>query len=319
MLRVVLTACFSFCMQFGFSQVVQTITDRKDILIGEQIKLSIKATVPASATLNNWARFPDSIPHFDIVEAAKPDTSDFKDDSKVIEQTIIITSFDSGRWLFPALPVQFAGAAGQPPRILLTDSFYVNVGYSPADSSNELRDIKPIINVSIIDYKLYFIIGGIVLLLLIIYLLYRYFKKYKKERPAVPKSKLSPFDEAMDELKKMGEYNLNDAGETKIYHTKLSYIFKNYLGRKQGKSLLDNTTGDLLINIREMKIHAEDLFKLATALRYTDAVKFAKFQPSAVESEDSLQEIKETIQLIEQFIHRSLSEGGQQPPKPLNF
>lgn len=295
-----LTACFSFCMQFGFSQVVQTITDRKDILIGEQIKLTIKATVPTSATLNNWAKFPDSIPHFDIVEAARPDTSDFKDNSKVIEQTIMITSFDSGRWLFPAMPVQFAGAAGQPPRILQTDSFYVNVGYSPADSTNELRDIKPIINVSVIDYRIYFIIGGIVLALLIIYLLYRYFKKHKKEKPLVSKSILSPFDEAMTELKKLGELNLNDASETKIYHTKLSYIFKNYLGRIQGKGLLDNTTADLLINIRELNVQAEDLFKLATALRYTDAVKFAKFQPSATESEDSLQKIKETIHLIEQ-------------------
>lgn len=299
LIRAGLTACFSFCMQFGFSQVVQTITDRKDILIGEQIKLTIKATIPLSATLNNWAKFPDSIAHFEIVEAAKPDTSSFKDDSKVIEQTIIITSFDSGRWLFPAMPVQFAGAAGQPPRILQTDSFYVNVAYSPVDSTNELRDIKPIINVSVFDYKLYFIIGGVILLLLIILLLYRYFKKNKKTKTLISSSNLSPFDEAMTELKKLGQFNLNDDSEIKIYHTRLSFIFKNYLCRKQNIQLLNETTGDLLIKMRDMNMSSENISSLATVLRCTDAVKFAKYLPQAQESNYCLQTITEIINLTE--------------------
>lgn len=295
-----LTACFSFCMQLGFSQVVQTITDRKDILIGEQIKLTLKATIPTTAALNNWVKLPDSIPHFDIVEAGKPDTSSFKDDSKVIEQVIIITSFDSGRWLFPKLSMQFKGAAGQPSKILQTDSFYVNVSYSPADSTNQLRDIKPIIKVSILDYTWYFIIGGAVLLLLIIFLLYRYFKKNKKIRPLASSSHLSPNEEAMAELKKLDQYNLQDAADIKIYHTKLSAIFKNYLGRKQYKDLSNKTASDLLISMRDMDLSPENISNLATALRCTDAVKFAKYVPLSNESKDVMQKIKDTIHLIEQ-------------------
>lgn len=300
-----LTICFSFCVQFIFCQTPQTITDKKDILIGEQIKLTIKIHIePAEIqlnvnSLNRWLVMPDSIPHFDIVDTGKPDTTNFKDNSKTIEQTITITSFDSGRWVFPGLPVEFAKATGQPPQTVQTDSFYVNVSYAAADSTNELRDIKPIITISITDYFWYYIIGGGLLLLLLIYLLYRYFKKRKQSAPATALSKLSPFDEAMEELKKLAQLNLQDAGEIRLYHIKLAAIFKNYLGRKQSKNLLNKTTGDLLINMKEMNLPAEAVSNLATALRCTDAVKFAKYLPLSNESDDSLQKIKETINLIE--------------------
>jgi hypothetical protein len=306
-----LTVCFSFCVQIGFSQTIQTITDKKDILIGEQIKLTIKLPLPLnSAGLNKWLVIPDSIPHFDIVETGKPDTTNFKDDSRAIEQTITITSFDSGSWVFPALPVEFVAAAGQSPQIVKTDSFFVNVSYSPADSTNQLRDIKPIIKVSVTDLFWYYIIGGVVLLLLIIYLLYSYFKKNKKLKPAGNASGLSPFDEAMEELKKLSQFNLQGADGIKMYHTRLSAIFKNYLGRKQQLNLFNKTTGDLLISMSNINLSAENISNLATALRCTDAVKFAKYLPLSTESEDCKQKIKETI---------NLTEGSQLlNPKPLN-
>ena len=310
-LRVGLAIWFSFCMQFGFSQTVQTITDKKDILIGEQIKLTIKASLPLNAAgLNKWVVIPDSISHFEIVEKGKIDTINFKDNSKAIEQTITVTGFDSGRWVFPALPVEFAAAAGQPAQIVKTDSFYVNVSYSPPDSTNQLRDIKPIIRVSVIDYFWYYIIGGSLLLLAIIYLLYRYFKKKKKSTPAAIVSKLTPYDEAMEELKRLDQFNLQNAAEIKLYHTKLSVIFKNYLGRKQHLNLLNKTTSDLLISMKEVNLSTEAISNLATALRCMDAVKFAKYLPLSNQSEDCLQKIKETINLTEATT--SLH------PKPLN-
>jgi hypothetical protein len=51
--------------------------------------------------------------------------------------------------------------------------------------------------------------------------------------------------------------------------------------------------------MRDIHLPAEDISKLATALRCTDAVKFAKYLPLSNESEDCLQKIKETIHVIE--------------------
>lgn len=292
-----LTACLTLCVQLIYCQTLQTITDKKDILIGEQIRLTLKAPMDG---LTKWIVLPDSIPHFEIVEVARPDTINFKDDSKTIQQTITITSFDSGSWTFPPLPVEFAGAAGDSSRKLNTDPVYVNVGYAPADSTNQLRDIKPIIKVSVIDYFWIYIAAGLLLLLLIAFLLYRYFKKKKQDAPATPHSKLSPFDEAMAELKNLGRYNLNDTVQIKQYHIKLADIFKNYLGRKQGKNLFNKTAGDLLANMKDISLSTENISALATALRCTDAVKFAKYLPLPDQSEDALQKIKEIITVTEQ-------------------
>lgn len=291
LMRAGLTLCFSFFLQCVFCQQIQTITDKKDILIGEQIQLTLKA--PLNSGLIKWITLPDSIPHFEIVEATKPDTLNFKDDSKAIEQTITITSFDSGRWVFPALPVEYAGT------VINTDSFYVNVLYARPDSTNQLRDIKPIIKVSVFDLLWLYIAGGVFLLLLIIFLLYRYFNKKKQHAPAIIFSKLSPFDEAMSGLENLKQLNLQDAAEINVYHLKLAAIFKNYLGRKQGKNLFSKTTGDLLITMKEIDLPPDNISELATALRCTDAVKFAKYIPLSIESEECRQKIAATITLTE--------------------
>ncbi len=299
-LRTGLTICFSFCVQLSFSQIIQTFTDKKDILIGEQVSLKIKAILPTGGgQLSKWITIPDSIPHFDIVETGKTDTVDYKDNSKAVEQTIIFTSFDSGKWVFPSLPVEFSNASGDAVQKLQTDSIIINVSFSPPDSTNQLRDIKPIIKVSVTDYTLFYIIGAIVLLLIIIFLLIRYLKKNRKTKPERSASGLSPYDEAMAEITVLAKYNLVNADELKMYHIKLSAIFKNYLGRKQGKNLFNKTTGDFLIRMTENNMTPENVSNLATALRCADAVKFAKYLPLPNESEDCKQKIKEIINLTE--------------------
>ena len=92
---------------------------------------------------------------------------------------------------------------------------------------------------------------------------------------------------------------MQDAAEIKLYHIKLAAIFKNYLGRKQGKNLFNKTTGDLLISMKEANLPPDNISELATALRCTDAVKFAKYLPLSNQSEDCLRKIKETIELTE--------------------
>lgn len=294
-----LATCFSFFTQLVFCQTLQTFTGKKDILIGEQIKIDVKATYdPAEHKVRSWLSMPDSIPHFEIIEKSKIDTVKGSNNTQILSQAIIITSFDSGRWAFPALSLNFDPLQDDTTYNRFTDSFTVNVSYAPADSTNQLRDIKPIIKVSAFDFFWLYMAAGILLLLLIIFLLYRYFKK--KETPATQVSKLSPFDEAMAELKNLSKYNLQDAAEIKLYHIKLAAIFKNYLGRKQGKNLFNKTTGDLLISMKEINLPPGNIPELATALRCTDAVKFAKYLPLPEQSEDCLQKIKETINLTEQ-------------------
>lgn len=296
---------FSYCLlsitSFSQSPTVQTFIDKKDILIGEQLVLTVKTTFPVNSQAKNFfLTIPDSIPHFDIVGKSEADTITYKDESTAIEQKLTFTSFDSGAWVLPAFDVQFNKGDRSPLEKLRTDSFDINVTYSPADSTNQLRDIKPIMEVKVADYTWLYITVGIILLFLLIFLIWRYLKNKKRKPKTLVQSKLSPYEEAMQELEKLNKYDLLVQDEVKQYHIGLSDIFKRYLGRKQNKNLANHTTGDLLINMANHEFNQEAISALATALRCNDAVKFAKYIPANFESTDCLSKIKETLNLIEQ-------------------
>ena len=298
--------CFSFCTSAVFSQAptVTTTLDKRDILIGEYLQYKVSASFPSGIYRVNWFAVPDSVAHFELVEKSKIDTSTDNNITS-IEQTITLTSFDSGRWQTPAFPVNFDPVKSDSALHLFTDSISVNVGYMPADSSNTLRDIKPIMEVTVKSYLWYYIGGGILLLAVLSIILWRFLKNRKKEPDVVFSSKLSPYDEAMQQLEKLKQLNLQNAEELKQFHAKLSNIFKWFISRKQRVSIMNKTTGDVLVHLGENNLPKETIADAATALRCGDAVKFAKYTPTISESEECLAKIKATINFI-------------QTPKPLN-
>jgi hypothetical protein len=294
---IAILICFSFCMQNIFAQSVKTFADKDAILIGEQLQYKVQATFPTGIYKVQWLNIPDSVAHFEVVEKSKIDTTT-ENNTTMLEQTITLTSFESGRWNTPAFPINFDPVKDDTTVNLFTDSIAINVTYAAADSTNELRDIKPIMEVTVENYLWYYIAGGIVLLLLAGFLIWKYLKNKKQAPTAVNASKLSPYDEAMQSLEKLQQLNLQHPDEIKQYHTGLATLFKLYISRKQNAGIMNKTTGDVLILLADNNLPKENIAAIATTLRLGDAVKFAKFLPPAFESEQSLLSIKETINYL---------------------
>ena len=292
---------FNLLPSLGYAQLpsAETTIDKKDILIGEQFKVKVKTNYKPGEFNFRGFGFPDSIPHFDIVDKGRADTIVYKDNSSAIEQTLTFTSFDSGRWTLPSLPVNLDPIKPGKSYDLFTDSFRINVSYALPDTSNQLRDIKPLIETEVNDYTWYYLAAGVLLLVLIVVLTIRYYKKRKQGPVPVFTSKLTPYDEAILELDNLKQADLGNPVEIKLYHTKLGDIFKRYLGRRENINFQNHTTGDLLIGSFKNNFRAENISTLAMVLRCSDAVKFAKYLPGIAESEDCLMKIKETIILLE--------------------
>ena len=71
-------------------------------MVGEAVELKLEAKLPLGIQAK-W--FPvDSIAHFEFIDKGKIDTT-ITVDSRTFRQTLIITSFDSGRWVLPAFPL----------------------------------------------------------------------------------------------------------------------------------------------------------------------------------------------------------------------
>lgn len=290
---------FIFFSACGFSQsgvAVKASVDRDKIMIGEPIELKLEARVPAD-TDARW--FPvDSIAHFEFIDKGKIDTV-ITSDAKTYRQTLLITSFDSGRWALPAFPLAIGN------REYLTDSLPVSVAYSNFDPKQDYHDIKDILEVenANLPYINWILLGLAVLSLGAVV----YFLRKKVTRPqapviARPMSKLSPLQEALQELEALKNKHHTELLPAKFFHTGINDILRWYLYRRSGIATMEKTSGELMMQLKQFNLPAADFTLMAQVLRMNDAVKFAKYQPALQENEQALETIKTAIQQLDTVI-----------------
>ena len=292
----VLSVIFVFINVSLFGQSIQTAIDRKDILIGEQIHYRLQFTLP-SVDYRIEFNVPDSFEHFEILDKVKSDSTDPKG-RYLVFQRIRLTSWDSGHWAIPSFPIKLRNAATNASYTLNTERILINVGYAPADSTGELRDIKPVMEVFYIDRSWMYIAAAILTALILLYILYRYLKKRPKKQKPLFDSKLTAFEEAMVNLKALESTDLRNSDALKSYYTSLGEILKKYYSRTKGRNLLTKTTAEMLLLFRENDVAPDAISMLAEAMRRGDAVKFAKYSPPENESRESLEQVRAVINYL---------------------
>jgi len=260
--------------------------DKNKIVIGEQIHFNFEADFALHEPMRFFTI--DSIPHFEILERKKIDTLDDRKGIK-LSQGFTLTSFDSGHWVIPSFEL-----AGDKP--MYTDSIPVDVGFSPFDPNQDYHDIKDIIEVHTVEKKkeswYWYVAASALLLGAIIYLLAR-----RKKKPVVKVKLVDPFTEAKLELEKLQKENLS----SKLFYTRLVDIFRLYISRRKDIASLQETTDDLVVRLRSLKLPEEDFNQLAQTLRISDFVKFAKYEPSETDKAGSFKTIKKSIENVEKM------------------
>lgn len=277
-----------------YGQSVEVITDKTQILIGERIEYDMLIKLPSQGYSIKFT-MPDELTHFDVLERGEFDTVS-NNGALTLRRKFLLTSFDSGSWYIPSLPVTFS--FNNKPINFSTDSVLINVGYATSDSSGTLRDIKPILEVIVKDYFWYYVVSAIIMALIIAYFVYRYLQARKLKPVPVLHADLSAYDEAMKGLEELKKYNLSQPADIKLFHSTLASIIKRFYSRKTDQVLLNKTTGDLLLKFREQNVSADLIASMAAALRIGDAVKFAKYLPPAEESNICLEQVKDGIEKL---------------------
>lgn len=265
-------------------------------MIGEAIELKLEARVPAD-TEARW--FPvDSIFHFEFIDKGKIDTV-ITADARTYRQTLLITSFDSGRWALPAFPLAIGN------REYLTDSLPVSVAYANFDAKQDYHDIKDILEVenASLPYINWILLALAVLSLAAVV----YFLRKKVNRVAAPViskplSKLSPLQEALQALEDLRKKGNMEQLPAKIFHTGINDILRWYLYRKSGIATMEKTSGELMLQLKQFNLPTADFTVLAQTLRMNDAVKFAKYQPALQENEQAMETIKTAVQQLDALI-----------------
>ena len=264
--------------------VVKATVNRTQILIGEPITLTLETDVPEHEPIRFFQL--DSIPHFEFLNRQKIDTVN-TGSGTVLTQVMQITSFDSGHWVIPSMSLG---------ENLATDSIPVDVGFSPFNPDQPYHDIKEIIEVTPEEKKeqikwWYFVAGAVSLLLILVLV----FRRKKKPAAVVVQPPPDPYREAMEQLKKLQAEKV----DAKQFYSRLTDIFRIYVFEKKGIHSLQNTTHDLVAQLRSLNMPKDQFEQLEQALMLSDFVKFAKYVPSPDNDKYVFDIIVRTIQQIE--------------------
>ena len=279
------------CLHEGvYAQEVFQNVDRKDILIGEKIRLTL--ILDATKDSANVS-IPDSIPHFEIINKQVKDSITGALKLKITE--IDFTSFDSGSFNFPSLLCN----DGKDLQLATTDSFAVNVGYMQTDKEGQPRDIKTIIDE---DYTNWFLIGLLALgflILLILFFLYLKLRRKLSSKSTLIKINKTAYQNALKELQNLRSLNEQNKIEIKDLHTSLANVLKVYYSEVDRTNILTKTTNEVLDKLNAYKLKAEVTAQTKEALQTGDATKFAKYEPLKLENEEAINYIQKTIEEIE--------------------
>ncbi len=297
---------FQLFAQSYFDVKAQADTDR--IRIGEQLKLELSATVDMNKLKEAglqlaFPSLPDSFSHWEVVERSKPDTIGSAREQQ-FRQVITLTSFDSGHWEIPTLRFELRSAAGMADSAF-TAPIGIDVDNVPVDTTKAFKPIKSLRTVpsnlweSIMDFiKEYwpFILSGLVIIGLII-AWWIYMRKRPAKAPAPPPVPLeAPYDRTIRQLQELGAQKVWQQGQVKEYYTRLTDILRTYFEDQFGIAALEQTSAELLQNIKPVTILNQQRDKLRGLLSLADLAKFAKLQPTPQEHEESLQKALEIVE-----------------------
>ena len=265
--------------------------DTTAIMIGDQIGMDLSVEVPRGAQVL-WPPLPDTlVPHIEIVKRGKTDTT-LQNNAMTLRRHLVITSFDSG--YFNITPMKFRVKLPGSPSMdkVATQDLFLQV-YTPRVDTT--KAFKPIVGPQAEPYTLGEILPWVLLGLLVvaaIVFLVWYLRKRKKNQPLFarkPKPKLPPDVEAIQRLEEIRLSRLWQAGKLKAYHSAITDIMRDYFARRFRFDAREMTTGEIIQELeKEPVVNKEILEKVKSAFELADLVKFAKFKPSPLENDTSL-------------------------------
>lgn len=288
---------------------IQATVDKEKIVIGEPLHFKLDVTVPDNIPFA-WPGL-DSLPHFDFLARGKIDTI-VRPGQRSYEQNLTLTSFDSGTWAIPRLPF----LAGN--KKVFSDSIRISVGYTKIDPTKDFHDIRDIIDIPNPWARwIGWLVTAVTLISagLVVWII-RKKKLLKKLIPVRMAPRLSPYEEAIKHLEELQGQHLPDTGAMKAFYSRIGEIFRVYLSRRLGIESFAETSEELISQLRRLRLPEAIFEGLAEALRMSDFVKFAKYQPGIADSDQHFRAVRKAIETLEER-EKEEEEARKAAPPPV--
>lgn len=266
------------------------------IIIGDQVQLNLVVNhSPGIEIIGADLTALEALKEVEVLGTSNWDTI-AQGGEFILEQRLTLTSFDSGYYYIPKIPVDYKGADGKLSKAFTPNKIPLTVNTVPIQSdSTTLAPIKPIIEeeLNIRDFLPY--IAGLLALALLIGGFYYYNKKKQEaEIPPPPEIILPAHEIAFNKLGALKKAKLWQQGHIKEYQSQLTYIVREYLENRFDINALESTTYEIMQEMKTSTMEEDWKEKLNTMLQTADLVKFAKAEPP-VGIHDQMMEQAETF------------------------
>lgn len=255
---------------------VRLYADSTRMLIGDQVELYLEYPTGRGQVVNPVEELPDSLKAIRVLNSYPPDESR----PGYLRHHWRIGVYDTGVVVIPSLPV-ILNDGGRLDTMWSNDlPFFVS---GVKDSLPVLSPIKPIIAEPLKFEDFIPWIGLIFGLIIVGLILYFYFRKRKpQEEPVEEHIVRKPADEvAMEKLDELEKEKLWQQGEVSLYHSKLNYIFREYLEYRFRIPALESATSEVIAMLPNLYLDKEIEAELRKMLNAVDLIKFAKAEPPA--------------------------------------
>ena len=277
---------FVFTLLLPLCAVPQKITadarlDSARVLIGDHVNVTLTVTTPTGTGVIIPALNAQALDTFgiELVSNSAVDTS-VDGSNTTYYQTLTVTAFDSGNYVFPSIPVftldtQIAA---------VTSPLHFQVLTIQVDTTAAFRDIKqPAKEMLTFKEVLPYLLLGLAVaaaVLLAVYLVRKFYRKKtpKKVLPK-PKPKVKPHIAALAALEDLRLKHLWQDGQVKLYYSELTDIVREYIDGRWEIDAPEMTSSEILDAVAALNLDKEIYEELRVILSTADLVKFAKWQP----------------------------------------
>ncbi len=295
-----------FCVNHdSVAQEIRASLDTNQIKIGEQINYKIEVVADSSAQIK-FTEGQSFLP-LEVVETSL-DTLTAKEKLKFIKN-YTITSFDAGEYILPGQTVSVNNYN------FYTDSLAVKVLDVEVDTTKQkLYPVKESIYYEPPLSFNYWILAGILVLVLILLVLGIYLRKKKSSQ----KAKLPPFEQALLRLKELDQQDLLAQGKEKRFYTVLTEALKGYVDEEIDARALESTTSEFIALLKakqnqgKLLLENELIDEFELFLKRADLVKFAGFKQGKLAAKEDRKRIEKYLQDLKTAIPAPTLEELQQ-------
>ena len=257
----------------------------KPLTVGDRFKLEL--TVAHHRELNATGPFPDSLGSFLVLDD-KPVTR-YKGDTVIEVHELEMAAFAPGELALPRFFVTFQDSGEV--RAVQTESLGVQIQSVLPEKMEDVNDLKPQIQFpNLMPLWIALGIVGAALLAFLAYRFRRFFMRHRLWAAPLPE----PWEEALAALEQVPAREWLGAGQVKRYYYAVSEILKRYLTRRFGFPAIDQTTSEIVLDLKRARVELRDDF--IGFFRRADMVKYAKLVPDMVEMEGVIPAARDLVE-----------------------